>query len=237
MVKGGMHYIRVGLVYKPHGLFAGNIEGCATFLRTFFDWWESEINVAPSQAYFLQKRRGVGPFCHHMPSWICVNTLIPCPGMVDKEGADTIDVHSSQTITFWMITTSHFFPGIEERSHVFIPLEFKHCRDIRPLWRMAFFSYLDGVWEWVQVTSDHVANNYTLLAHAYATAKASSPAHAQVSSIAPPTECYLTVTLPSTWLLYKGGTTTHLMDSIRNVKVHPGSSDPPGGWKTWEEYL
>ena len=53
MVKGGMHYVGVGLVHKPHGLFAGNIERCATFLRTFFDRCESEIDVAPSQAYFL----------------------------------------------------------------------------------------------------------------------------------------------------------------------------------------
>ena len=29
----------------------------------------------------------------------------------------------------------------------------------------------------------------------------------------------------------------HLKGSIRNVKVHPGSSDPPGAWSTWEEYL
>ena len=91
MVKVGMHYIRVGLVYKPHGLFDGNFERSATFLRTFFDGCESEIDVAPSQAYFLQKRRGVGPLCHPMPS---------CPGMVNKEGADTVGVHSSQTITF-----------------------------------------------------------------------------------------------------------------------------------------
>ena len=53
MVKGGMHYIGVGLVYKPHGLFAGNVKKCATFLRTFFDRCESEIDVAPSQVYFL----------------------------------------------------------------------------------------------------------------------------------------------------------------------------------------
>ena len=116
----------------------------------------------------------VGPLCHPMPSWICVDTLIPCPGMVDREGADTIGVHSSQTITFqMMITTSHFY-GIEERSHVFIPLELQHRKDTRPLWRTAIFSYLDGVWEWVQVTSDHVANHYTHLVHTYATAKTSS---------------------------------------------------------------
>ena len=91
MVKAGMHYIRVGLIYKPLGLFAGNVKRCATFLRTFFNRCESEIDVAPSQAYFLQKRRGVGPLCYPMPSWICVNSLIPCPG------ADTVVVHSSQS--------------------------------------------------------------------------------------------------------------------------------------------
>ena len=136
-----------------------------------------------------------------------------------------------------MITTSHFFYGIKERSHVFIPLEFKHCKDTKPLCRMAFFSYLDGVWEWVQVTSDHAANHYTALAHAYATAKASSQAHPQVSSIVPPTECSLAVTLPSAQLLHKVGATTCLKGSIRNVKFHPGSSDPPSRWNTWEEYL
>ena len=53
MVKAGMTYVRVCLIYKPHGLFAGNAERCATFLRTFFDRSESEIDVAPSQVYFL----------------------------------------------------------------------------------------------------------------------------------------------------------------------------------------
>ena len=97
-----------------------------------------------------------------------------------------------------MITTSHIFYGIKERSHVFILLEFKHHKDTRPLWRTAFFSYLGGVWEWVQVTSYHMANHYTTLAHTYATAKALSQAHPQVLSIVPPTECSLAVTLPST---------------------------------------
>ena len=140
----------------------------------------------------------MGSLCHPMPSWICVDTLIPCPGMVDKEGADTVGVHSSQTITFqMMIATSHFSHDTGERSHVFIPLDFRHHKDTGPLWRMAFFSYLNGVWEWVQVTSDHMVNHYTLLAYVYATAKASSQAHSQVLSIVPPTECSLAVTLPS----------------------------------------
>ena len=162
-------------MYKPHGLFAGDVERCATFLRTFFNRCESEIDVASSQAYFLQKRRGVGPLCCPMPTWICVDSIIPCPGVINKEGADTVGVHSSQTITFrMMITSTHFFHGIKERAHVFIPLEFKHCRDTQSLWRTAFLCYLDGVWELVQVTSDHVANHYTTLAHTYAATKASS---------------------------------------------------------------
>ena len=140
----------------------------------------------------------MGPLCHPMLSWICVDTLIPCPGVVDKEGADSIGVHSSQTITFrMMIATTHFFYGIKERLHVFIQLEFKHHRDTRPLRRTAFFFYLNGVSEWVQVTSDHVANHYTALSHTYAVTKASSQTHPQVSSIAPPIECSLVVTLPS----------------------------------------
>ena len=84
--------------------------------------------------------------------------------------------------------------------------------------------------------SDHVANHYTTLAQAYAATKVSSQANRQVSSIAPPTECSLAITLPSTQLLNKGGATTHPWGSLRNVKIHPGSSDPPSDWNTWEEY-
>ena len=193
----------------------------------------------PSQAYFLQKRRGVGPLCHSVPTWICVNSIIPCPGVIDKEGTDTVDIHLSQTITFrMMIATTDFFHGIKERVHVFIPLKFKHYRDTQPLWRMAFFSYLNRVWEWVQVTSDHMANHYTALTHAFAATKASSQTHRQVLSIAPPTKCSLAITLPSAQLLNEGGAMTCLWGSIRNVKVHPGSSNPPPSeWNTWEEYL
>ena len=136
-----------------------------------------------------------------------------------------------------MITLTHFFHGIEERVHVVIPLEFKHCRDTQSLWRTAFFSYLDRVWEWVQVTSDHMANHYTTLAHAYAATKASSEAHRRVSSIAPSTECSLAITFPSARLSNKGGATTCPGGSIRNIKVHLGSSNPPSDWNTWEEYL
>ena len=53
MVKGGMHYVGVSLVYKTHNLFARKNKKCATFLQTFFDRCESEIDVAPSQAYFF----------------------------------------------------------------------------------------------------------------------------------------------------------------------------------------
>ena len=191
MVKAGMTSVGVGLIYKPHGLFAAGVERCATFLRTFFNRCESEINMAPSQAYFLQKRRGMGPLFCPIPTWIFVDSITLCPEVIDKEGADTVGVHSSQMITFRMMTTlTHFFHRIKERAHVFIPLDFKHPKHNRSLWRTGFFFYLDGVWEWVQVTCDHLANHYT--AHAYAAAKASSRMHRQVSSMAPPTECSLT---------------------------------------------
>ena len=61
--------------------------------------------------------------------------------------------------------------------------------------------------------------------------------HRQVSSITLPMECSLAITLPSSQLLNKGGATTHPQGSLRNIKVHPGSSDPPSDLKTWEEYL
>ena len=35
----------------------------------------------------------------------------------------------------------------------------------------------------------------------------------------------------------KGGATTCLRGLLRNVKVHPGSSDPPSDWNASEEYL
>ena len=41
MVKAGMTYIGVGLIYTPHGLFAGCIEKCTMFLRTSFNRCES----------------------------------------------------------------------------------------------------------------------------------------------------------------------------------------------------
>ena len=148
---------------------------------------------------------GVGPLCYPMPTWICIDSIIPCPGVIDKEGADTVGVYSSQTITFrMMIATTHFFHGIKKRAHVFIPLEFKHHRDTQPLWRMAFFSTLDGVWKGVQVTSDHMANHYTTLTHTFAATKVSSQVPRQVSNISAPTDCSLAITLPSAQLSNKG---------------------------------
>ena len=58
-----------------------------------------------------------------------------------------------------------------------------------------------------------------------------------MSSIAPPTECSLAITLPSAQWSNKGGATTHPWGLLRNIKVHPGSSDSPSDWNTWEEYL
>ena len=150
-----------------------------------------------------------------MPSWICVNTVMLCPGVIHPEGAQSQAIHLSQTLTFWMmVATRHAFHGIQERANVFILLEFKHPRDMRPRWRTASFQYLSRVWEWVQVMSDHVASHYTLLANAYGTKLGKSQACHQVLTIAPPTECSLAIDLPSAWLSHKGGATTRPKDSI-----------------------
>ena len=58
-----------------------------------------------------------------------------------------------------MLATNHHFEGIQEKAMVFIPLEFRDPQDTRSQWKVASFEYLNGVWEWVQVMSDHVASN------------------------------------------------------------------------------
>ena len=107
-----------------------------------------------------------------------------------------------------MLATKHHFLGIQERANVFIPLEFRDPRDIRPRWRTASFQYLSGMWKWVQVMNDHVASHYTLLANAHSAKPAQSPACNQVLTVAPPTECSMTIDLPSARLSLKGGATT-----------------------------
>ena len=173
-----------------------------------------------------------------MPSWICVDTVTPCPGVIDPEGAQAHAIHSSQTLTFcMMLATKHHFHGIQERANVFIPLELRDQRDIRPRWRTASFQYLDRVWEWVQVTSDHVASHYMLLANAHGAKPAQSRACHQVLTIIPPTECSMAIHLPSARLSHKGGAITRPKGLVQNVKVNPGSSNLPGPWNSWDEYL
>ena len=88
-----------------------------------------------------------------------------------------------------ILATKHAFHGIQERANVFIQLEFRHPRDMRPRLRTASFQYLDGVWEWVQVMSDHVASHYTLLAHAYGVKPVKSQARHQVSTVMTSSQC------------------------------------------------
>ena len=146
MIQGGIPYVGVGLIYRSPSLYVGTNKDCPIFLKAFFACCESSIDITPSQAFFLRKRRELGPLCHPMPSWICVNTVTPCPGVIDPEGAQACAIHSSQTLTFhMMLATKHHFHGIQERANVFIPLEFRDLRDIRSRWRTASFQYLDSV--------------------------------------------------------------------------------------------
>ena len=123
-----------------------------------------------------------------------------------------------------MLATKHHFHDIQERANIFIPLEFRNSRDTRPKWRTASFQYLDGVWEWVQVTSDHVASTYPLLATTHGAKPAQSPACHQVLTFASPTECSMAINLPSARLPHKGGATTRLKVQFKMSRLiwdHP----------------
>ena len=208
MIQGGIPYIIVGLIYQFPYLYVGTNEDCTIFLKAFFTHCESSMDVAPSQAFFLRKRRELEPLCHPMPSWICVNIVTACPGVINPEGAQAHTIHSSQTLTFcMMLATKHHFHSIQERANVFILLEFKDLRDIRPRWRTASFQYLDGVWQWVM--SDHMASHYTLLANAHG----AKPARVQ------PTIRYQLSLLPQNvlWPL-----TYHLLGSPTRVEPPQG---------------
>ena len=47
----------------------------------------------------------------------------------------------------------------------------------------------------------------------------------------------MAIDLPSAGLSHKGGATTKPKGSVQNVKVDLGSSNPPGLWNSWDEYL
>ena len=44
-------------------LHVGHIKDCTIFLKTFFAHCEGSVDVAPIQAFFLRKRRELGPLC------------------------------------------------------------------------------------------------------------------------------------------------------------------------------
>ena len=128
----GIPYVGVGLVYRCSSLHVGDIEDCTIFLKTLFTCCESSVDVVPSQAFFLRKRRELGPLCQPLPSWICVDTITLCPGVVDPERAQSRAIYSTQALTFcMMLAANHHFKGIQEKAMVFIPLEFRDPQDTR----------------------------------------------------------------------------------------------------------
>ena len=62
-VHGGITYVGVGFVYRCSNLHVGGIEDCTIFLKTFVAHRESSVDVVPSQAFFLRKRRELVPLC------------------------------------------------------------------------------------------------------------------------------------------------------------------------------
>ena len=124
MIRCGIPYVGVRLIYQSPSLFIGTNEDFTIFLKAFFARCESSVDIAQSQALLLQKMRGV--------------TLLHC--VINPEEAQSRAICSSQTLTFWMmVATRHAFHGIQERANVFIPLEFRHPRDMKPRWRTASF--------------------------------------------------------------------------------------------------
>ena len=230
-VRHGIPYVGVGLVYLCLSLHIGDIEDCTIFLKMFFTHYESSVNMAPSQAFFLRKRRELGPLCQPLPSWICINTITLCPGVVDPERAQSRAIYSTQVLTFhMMLATKHHFEGIQEKAMVFIPLEFRDLQDTRSQWS-GFLRIPGWCMGMGQVTSDHVASHYTMLAIQYAAKPAGGAPQNHVSIVTPHTECSQTIDLPSARISNKGGATTRPKGSVHHVKVDPGSVDPPSPWK------
>ena len=94
--------------------------------QAFFARCESSVDVAPSQAFFLRKRQELRPLCQPLPSWLGIDTVTPCPGVMDPEKTQARAIYSKPTLTFrLLLATTHRFEGIEEKVSVFIPLEFK----------------------------------------------------------------------------------------------------------------
>ena len=197
-VHRGIPYVGVGLVYQCSSLHVGDIEDCTIPLKTFFAHCESSVDMVPSQAFLLRKRREPGPPHQPPPPWICVDTITLCPGAMDPEGAQSQAIYSTQALTLcMMLATNHHPKGIQEKAMVFIPLELRDWQDTRSQRRVASFEYLDGVWEWVQVMSDHVASHYAMLAIQYAAKPAGGAPQNCVSIVTPPTKCFQTINWPS----------------------------------------
>ena len=61
IVKGGFHYVGVGLVYKPASISAGRIAKCKMILNSFFSSCGDLPDVVAHEVYLLRKHRVVGP--------------------------------------------------------------------------------------------------------------------------------------------------------------------------------
>ena len=62
-VRRGIPYVGVGLVFRCSNLHTGDIEDCTIFLKTFLARCERSVDLVPSQAFFLSKRRELGSLC------------------------------------------------------------------------------------------------------------------------------------------------------------------------------
>ena len=145
MVKAGMTYIGVGLIYKLHGLFVGVIKTCATSLRTLFDRCESEINVARSQASPLPPHANLDMcWLHHsMPRcdqqrgcWHSWCPFIPDSSIQNNDCFDSLLpwkwVESTYIHPSWLQTSQRQLIPLEDR----VLLLLRQCVGVGPsdLW-------------------------------------------------------------------------------------------------------
>ena len=61
IVKGGFHYVGIGLVYKPASISASHIAKCKMFLNSFFSLHGDLLDMEAHEVHLLRKCWGVGP--------------------------------------------------------------------------------------------------------------------------------------------------------------------------------
>ena len=146
IVKGGFHYIGVGLVYKPASISAVHIAKCKMFLDSFFSLCGDFPDMDACEVYLLRKHQGVSPLSQPLPTWTCLDLLTPSPGIQDPRVSPDTPVYHSSSLTFRLMTASEYYLiGTYEVANMFSPLEFNKGNDPKSNWQRASISWHNGM--------------------------------------------------------------------------------------------